>query len=180
MEFVIRSPLGPCPRVRRAGFTLIELLVAIVVVGIATTIFMQMYTASMNLGKLARNRQVALSVAEGQLDLLAINPGAYQWDTANPNNDGIFRIRQSSEDPRAGLKVEHPKVPPFDDSASKREGNVFDQYRWKAFGKLGERGLYYEIFVDVSWTQAGRDEHIVLTGAVARGQVEPGWAEGGQ
>jgi len=177
MQFVIRPLRVPRSGGSRAGFTLIEMLVALSVVGVATTIFMTMYMRSMDLGKLSRNREVALSLAESQLGLLVLNPKSYVWDTGAPNADGLFRIRVNEGDPRVGLPAEPPAVMPFDKAARAHQQAVYDQFRWRAFGKLGPQGLFYEVFVDVYWQQQGRQRHITLTGAVGRGQVEPGWTQ---
>lgn len=177
MRFVLTPPRVPSSGASRAGFSLIELLVALSIIGVASTIFIQMYTISMDLGKLSRNRQVAVSVAGEQLNRLVMEPAAYVWETAEAGEDGVFRIRTEASEPRAGESPDTPSVMPFEDSARRHQQNVYDQFRWRAFGKLGERGLFYEVFVDVYWEQAGRERHITLTGAVARSQVEPRWWE---
>lgn len=168
MQFVVRTRKAPrvvCPR---AGFTLIEMLVAISVIGVAVTVFMQMYTASMDLGKLSRNRQLASEIAREQLNLLIMNPSSYVWETSGANADGLFRIRTTADEPRAGMKVEAPPVAPFARPARARQEVVYDQYRWRAFGRLGQNEQFYEVFVDVRWTQSGKDHHLVLTGAVPK------------
>jgi len=179
MQLVIRPLRVPRTGESRAGFTLIEMLVALAVISVASTVFMTMYFSSMNLGKLSRNREVALSIAKGQLDLLMMNPASYQWDRENANADGLFRIRRTPDDPKAGLPAELPTVLPFDKAARQHQTVVYGEFRWRAFGKLSASGLFYEVFVDVYWEQEGRDRHITLTGAVGRGQAEPGWKQEG-
>lgn len=171
---VVQSPRA------RSGFTLIELIVALSVIGVATTIFMKMYMTSMDFGKLSRDRQVALSIAEEQLSLLALDPSAYVWDLKNPNTEGIFRVRKEADEPRAGVIAVPPKALPPDLKAHELQANAYERFRWKLFGKLGEGGLIYEVFADVQWDRPGRGraEHITLTGAVSRSKVEPGWTEG--
>lgn len=177
MQFVIRPLRVPRSGASRAGFTLIEMLVALSVVGIASTLFLKMYTTSMDLGKLSRNREVALDAAESQLNLLIMNPADYQWDTAAANPEGLFRIRRDDSDPRAGWPIDVPAVMPFDKTARAHQQTVYDQFRWRAFGKLAPQGLYYEVFVDVYWEQQGRQRHLTLTGAVARGRVDAAWKQ---
>lgn len=179
MQFVIRPLRVPRTGASRAGFTLIEMLVALAVIGVASTVFLTMYFSSMDLGKLSRNREVALSIAEGQLELLMMNPGDYQWERDLASPDGLFRIRRNADDPPAGLVAEPPTVLPFDKAARAHQQTIYDSFRWRAFGKLGPKGLCYEVFVDVYWEQRGRDRHITMTGAVGRGQVEPGWKQEG-
>lgn len=181
MQFVVRPRRATRPPADRAGFTLIELLVALSVIGVATTIFTQVYMASMNLGKLSRNRELATSIATEKLSLLEMKPAAWTWETATANPDGIFRIRQNEDDPRAGVLAEPPVVLPFDKVAKEHEQNVYNQFRWKAFGRLRkveERALFYEVFVDVTWQQKGKDEHVVLTGAIPASQAPANAAEG--
>lgn len=177
MQFVRRHSSDPPPRSRRAGFTLIELIVSLFVISVATTIFMHLYATSMDLGKLSRNRQIAVSIAEEQLGLLMQNPERFVWDKDNPDAAGLFRVRASADDPRAGVEAQLPSSTLPDEGAYQRETTVFDQFRWKAVGKLGARGLFYEVTVDVSWVQSGKNESVTLTGAVPRGKVEPNWTE---
>lgn len=180
MQFVIRPLRDHRAATSRAGFTLIELLVALSVVSVATTIFMKMYMTSMDLAKLSRNREVATSIAQEQLNLLVMDPASYAWDLERANEDGLFRIRKNVDDPRAGLQARPPSVLPLDRRAREHQEIVYDQFRWRAFGKLGARGLYYEVYVDVYWDQGGRERYMTLTGAVARSEAEPGWTEAKQ
>ena len=177
MQFVLRLFRDPPARTSRAGFTLIELIVSLFVISVATTIFMHLYATSIDLGKLSRNRSIAVGLAEEQLGLVMREPGTFVWDYANPDSAGYFRIREAEDDPRAGVVPPLPKATLPADSAFKRESVVFDQFRWKSIGKLGARGLFYEVTVDVHWEQAGRVQSITMTGAVPRGRVEPGWSE---
>lgn len=181
MQFVVRPARAPRPPLSQEGFTLIELLVALSVIGVATTIFMQVYMASMNLGKLSRNRELATAIASEQLSLLQMAPANWVWETSSANEEGVFRIRRAADDPRAGLVVEPPAVLPFEKPARQHQIDVYEQFRWKAFGKLrriGDQDLFYEVFVDVEWVQKGKTEHIVLTGAVPRSQVPAAAGEG--
>ena len=178
MQFVCRVFRDPPPRCSRAGFTLIELIVALFVISVATTIFMHLYATSIDLGKLSRNRTVAVAIAEEQLGLIMREPGNFAWDQANPDAAGYFRIRATTDDPRAGVEAVLPKATLPDESAFTRETNVFSQFRWKAIGKLGTRGLFYEVTTDVHWEQAGKPQSITISGVVPRGRVEPGWSEG--
>lgn len=177
MQFVLRLFRDPPSRTSRAGFTLIELIVSLFVISVATTIFMHLYATSIDLGKLSRNRSIAVTVAEEQLGLIMREPTNFLWDHANPDSAGHFRIRAAEGDPRAGVVPSLPKSTLPVDSAFNRESTVFEQFRWKAIGKLGARGLFYEVVVDVHWEQAGKPHSITLSGAVPRGRVEPGWSE---
>lgn len=182
MQFVFRPARVNSPSDSQSGFTLIELIVALSVMGLATTIFMQNYVLSMKLAKLSRDRQIALSIAEEQLSLLLMNPADYVWQQESANSDGVFRIRKEADEPVKGSLTTYPKAMPPDVQAYERQSKVYDQFRWKAFGKLGERGMVYEVFIDVQWERPdrSRDEHITLTGAVSRSKIEPGWSESTQ
>ena len=178
MQFVHRHSSDPPSRSSRAGFTLIELIVSLFVISVATTIFMHLYATSMDLGKLSRNRQIAVSIAEEQLGLLMRNPESFVWDDKdNPDAAGLFRVRANADDPRAGVEATLLTSTLPDERAFQRESTVFSQFRWKAVGKLGARDQFYEVTVDVSWVQSGKNESITLTGAVPRGKIEPNWTE---
>lgn len=138
MQFVRRHSSDPPSRSRRAGFTLIELIVSLFVISVATTIFMHLYATSMDLGKLSRNRQIAVSIAEEQLGLLMRNP-ELRLGQRQPRRGWSLRVRANADDPRAGVEAKLPSSTLPDESAYQRETTVFDQFRWKAVGKLGAR-----------------------------------------
>ena len=168
-----------CGRSRyRRGFTLIELIVALTVISIATTILLQLYMTSTDLGYLAQHRELAATIAEDQVTQLVANPAGYQWDYANPDEAGLFRIRSTADDPRAGAKVSLPDVLIPNDNSYKHQEIVYDKFRWSAFGRLpSPASAFYEVVVDVQWKQKGKTEHVALSGAVPRSKVEPDWAE---
>lgn len=165
-------------RRRRQGFTLVELIVSLAVISVATTILLQLYMASTDLGYLAQNRDIAASIAEGHVSQLVADPGGYVWDHANPDADGLFRIRRNADDPRAGMKTPMPEVLIPDDTSFEHQKAVYDKFRWSAFGRVpSPSSAYVEVTVDVQWTQKGKIEHVALTSVIPRSKVEPDWAE---
>lgn len=163
---------------RRNGFTLIELIVALTVISVATTILIRLYMASTDLGIQAQYRELAASVAESQLAQMVSEPANFVWEHDRPDGAGLFRVKEDADDPRAGRKVLLPEVLLPYDASFERQTNVYDKFRWAAYGRVpSAASSIVEVTVDVHWKHAGKTEHIALTGAVPRSKVEPGWAE---
>ena len=177
------EPQYPYCRIRRYrggrhGFTLIEILVALTVIGVATTVMFKFYLMSTDLGNLAQHRGLAASIAENHLTQLIADPAGYVWDYQNPDEQGFFRIKGSIDDPRAGAKAVLPDVLLPLDVAYKRQVNVYEKFRWSAFGRLSSPdSSFFEVTVDVHWKQADRTENVALTGVVPRFKVDSTWVE---
>ena len=178
MQPIHHASRGSQHQCNRRGFTLIELIVALTVISVATTILFKLYMTSADLGALAQHRELAATIAESELAQVLASPSAYVWDHQNPSEQGLFRVRRNAEDPRAGRKVPLPNVLLPEDASFKRETNVFDKFRWSAYGRLPEpRSAYFEITVNVQWKESGKMENIALTSAVPRSAVVPDWVE---
>lgn len=162
----------------RGGFTLIELIVSLTVISVAATIFVKLYMTSADLGSLAQHRELAATIAEGKLAQIMQVPDGFVWELDQAGPAGFFRVKQDPEDPRAGRKVELPDVLLPMDRAYEHQRNVYDKYRWAAFGRLpSPASSHFEVVVNVRWEDKGKESHVALTGAVARYAVDPDWAE---
>jgi prepilin-type N-terminal cleavage/methylation domain-containing protein len=161
------------PRVSRrersdiAGFTLIEVLTALFVVGVATTIFIKMYTASLDLAKSSSNYNVAAQIAEEYLVELQTNPGQFAW----PNFDGKIADFQKVEqlDLDRQINVDPPTAMPTNKRAFDREANLYREFGWYANAKIhAEDSNFVEVRVTVIWKEKGKDRRVYVTSAFPR------------
>ena len=152
----------------RSGFTLVEILTALFIIGVASTLFIQMYTASLGLSRASTRYEVASQIAEEYMVELQVNPQQFAW----PNFDGevgnLLQIKLMDDD-SALLKPSAPSVMPVAPRAHEREANLYDEFSWHAYAKIHEEDSnFVEVLVAVSWTQESRLRTFYLTSAVPR------------
>ncbi len=150
------------------GFTLIETLIALSVVSVAVAIFVSLYGDSLGLGRLAHQRAVAAEAAQTQLALITRSPRLFLWKTPAEEAETQFPILVSEEDPKAGNIITPPSAMPADENADERARNDYENFRWRAFGRLPKDKQHCEVTVVITWKQGGRDEMLALTSAVPR------------
>ncbi len=154
------------PRRQRAGFTLMELLVGLSVISVAITVFITLYMSSLDLSRKASNRAIATKLAEERLAAITSAPGAFVWQVPETGEDTRFPIEVTGEDPSKGNPVAVPAAMPADPTAYRIQEDLFDRYRWEAFGKLVPGGAYYEVTVVIRYVEQGREQLIALTSAL--------------
>ena len=162
------------------GFTLIETLVALSVVSVAVGIFISLYGDSLGLGRLAHQRAMAAEAAQAQLALITQAPGTFLWKAPADGADVQFPILSSEDDPKAGNIITPPSAMPADETANLRAQNAYENFRWRAFGRLPKEKEYCEVTVVITWQRGNRDEMLALTSAVPRvvAEAKPAPAEG--
>lgn len=167
------SCLTRWPRSRRPGFSMMELLVALSVISVAVTVFVRLYSSSIDLAQTARNRTVAALLAEEELGAILRHPENFQWRFPPQPDGDLFSVQLGDDDPRAGNAFPLPTAMPVDASAYRRQENVYDQFRWKAYGRLPTvNATYYEITVAVHWREGGRPRMLALTSSLPRIQID--------
>jgi len=166
------------PHGDRRGFTLIELIVALTVISVATTIYVKLYLTCTDLGNLVQHRELAASIAEGQLAQMVTDPGGFVWEFGEINEQGFFRIRRTADDPRVGLQLSLPgALLPYEASYNHQK-TVYEKFRWTAFGRLPDPSSgHVEIAVNVQWRLKGKVENVALTSAIHRSKADPNWVE---
>lgn len=157
---------------QRSGFTLLELMVALAVMGVAISIFVQLYTVSLDFAKTSINSRIATAVASEQLHLMQRHPERFLWNISAPGADERFEINLGPDDPKAGNPAQAPAIMPAELSAVAREEVRYGAFRWKAFGELRHNASYYEITVVVHWTESGHEKTLAMTSAVTRDKVD--------
>jgi len=156
-----------------SGFTLIELLVSLSVIGLAVSIYVSLYTSSLEIGDSARNRGIALGLAEAQLQQMLLQPGAYLWQIPAPLDLERMELKLSADDPQAGNPFPPPSSMPPDRLSNKREKNIYSKFRWQAFAQLPALdSAHVNVTVSVRWTEASKESVVALTSIIPRTQVE--------
>jgi len=168
------TAIGGSVRRRSGGFTLVELLTALAVLGIATTVFLELFTASQSLAKNARTHTIAAELAEEHLVLMQTHPEWFVWPNYldHPVGERIpIRVRETS--PIEANFVEAPSAVLASRRAFNRERALYNDYTWEAFAVLRqESDNHVQITVTVSWLLDGRVRKFALTSAVPRAQAE--------
>jgi len=161
-------------REHRRGFSLVELIVALGVISVAGTVFLSMYGSSVRLAKTARDRTVATQLAEEQMGDILRSPERYLWHVPVAPEGQRFPVTAGPDDPKAGVPCEAPKAMPTMETPHRRESVVYDQFRWRAEGRLPDpNAAYYEVTVSIHWTDAGRPQMLSITSCVPRARVRP-------
>lgn len=158
---------------KNSGFTLIEMLVSLSVIGVAVSVYVSLYTSSLEIGDSARNRTIALSLAESQLQQLVLEPGAYLWQIPQPLNLDRMEVKLSEDDPKVGNLFPLPSAMPPDRLANKRETNIFEKFRWQAFAQLPSLdSSHVRVTVTVRWPEGAKESMVALSSIIPRSQVE--------
>ncbi len=160
------------------GFTLLELIVALAVLSVAVTVFVQLFNASLGLGRSAQDHSVAGELARGQLEAIIRAPEQFLWQVPASPGEAAFPILASAEDPPAGNSFDAPAVlppavqPPVTASKEPAQG-LYERFRWRAFGRFaGTNPAYCEVTVVVIWEARGRRQMFSLTSAAPVSMAE--------
>jgi prepilin-type N-terminal cleavage/methylation domain-containing protein len=157
-----------------AGFTLIELLTALVVLGVATTILLNLFTTSRSLAESARTHEIASGLAEEYLALLQSRPELFSWPSYLDETPGTpLPVRAREGGPVAASFMEPPAALPLARRAHDRERATYSDFTWSAFATLpSPQAGYVELTVQIAWELDGRLKQIMLTSAVPRAAAE--------
>lgn len=158
---------------KNAGFTLIELLVSLSVIGVAVAVYVSLYTSSLEIGESARNRELAIGLAKGQLYTITEQPETFLWKVASPLDLEQFEVKLAEDDPKAGNPFSLPASMPADKRAYTRQERIYEKFRWKAFGQFSALdAAYLQVTVTVYWTEASKERVVALSSLIPRSRVE--------
>lgn len=151
-----------------------EMLVALAVLGVAVTVFISLYTSSLDLSRVAQNREVAASIADARLTEIVAAPANYKWMQGDAGEETRFPIQLTGEDPEAGNPVAAPAAMPPEPRAFNAQQALYEKFRWEAFGRLAKGGAYYEVTVVVRYRERGREQLVTISSAVPAAAVPGG------
>ncbi len=146
------------------GFTLAEVLAALAVMGVATFLFLRLFSTSLDITVASRSLKVATEIAENHLLEL----------TQYPKMDDPSQLAAGALVPLTALsECPPPAVLPLDASAREREKNFYSKFSWEGYVRLpDEQAAYVEVIVAVRWFARGRDQVLTLTSCLPRTALE--------
>ena len=145
------------------GFTLLELLAGLAVAGVATSVFITLYSISVLLATTSRNEQIALQVAESHLNDILSYPEQIEWpDPATLVSDEPVLVMSD-------VKEALPEAMPTQRRAYDRVSAVYYDISWEAGLRLPEPDApYAELTVTVKWQEQQKWRTLALTSAIPR------------
>lgn len=159
---------------RRAGFTLLELLTALIVLGIASTVLLKMFTSSQSLAKAARTHEIAGDLAQEYLTLIESRPDLFTWPSfadGEPAVPQALKLREGG--PIVALVSEPPAALPLLRRAHDREAGTYRNFSWTAQAALpAADAQYVDVVVQVEWELDGRVRQFKLGSVVPRTAAE--------
>lgn len=157
-----------------SGFTLIEVLTALVVMGVATSIFFGLFAASISLGNASRGEKVAAQLAVECLADLQTHPAQFSWPAFGEVEHGeLLPIPRAGEEDAPLSQAAPPAVMPTEKGAHDRERNFYRDFTSEAFARLPSEGAnYVDVVVVIHWVQEGRKRLLSLTSCMPRAAVE--------
>ena len=166
----------PSNRLRRdrAGFTLLELLTALVVIGIAATVFFQLFLASVSLAESSRAREVAADLAQEYLTVMQASPKMFVWPNYDETAEGESLPVKAVAGSALGELFAQPAAMPTVRRPYNRERSLYNDFSWAASARLPEASArYVEITIEMTWDDSeGRMRRLALTSALPRSVAE--------
>lgn len=153
----------------RAGFTVLEVLTAIFVVGVATTIFMSLFTSSMSISRTSTHRAVAAQLAKEYMTEIQVNPGQFAWPHFADYPVGELVEVKAIDEESLIRYVETPTAMPNVKQAYDRESRLYGDFDWQVYARLhDEDSNFVEVLVEINWLHKGVVQRFYLTSAVPR------------
>lgn len=159
---------------KRAGFTLLELLTALIVLGIASTVLLKMFTSSMTLSKTARTHEIAGDLAQEYLTLIESRPDLFAWPSFSDSQPGTaLALKPREGGPVHALTSDPPAALPLLRRAHDREAGLYRDFTWTAQTALPSADAQYvDVTVQIEWELEGRVRQFRLGTAVPRAAAE--------
>ncbi len=132
-----------------------EVLTALVVMGVATSIFFSLFFSSLSLGESSRWQRVAARLAEERLSHLQNNSARYDWSGFKAGEAGVpFPVSLLESDGAALNRAEPPATMPTGDpdGAYTREERFYAGFEWQIEARLPAEGSgenYVEVVVKI-------------------------------
>lgn len=158
----------------RAGFTLLEVLTSIVVLSVATSVFVQLYRSSLTFEQTSRSHRIAAKLAEEFLAEIRTTPGAFDWPTLEGAAPGTLLSV-----PVANDGVESFSMPPAtiarSPRAARRAKAQYNDFSRQAFVRVPPSNQpYVDLIVEIAWLDGHRQRAFALSGVLPRTTVEGG------
>jgi prepilin-type N-terminal cleavage/methylation domain-containing protein len=150
-----------------SGFTLIEILVALMVMSIAISIYVSLYSTSLDFASAARSELAAKRVAAEYLHELRTRADNFQWPAADAQPGGLYELKARGTE--APIHPDPPTVQATTQRASERDRTFYKEFSWRAFASVPADGAnYYTVVVEVSWLDDQRLKYLTLSSCVPK------------
>lgn len=156
------------------GFTLLELLTATVVLGIAVSIYLQLFASSLSLAEQSSKSRTAARLAEETLTAIEIAPRLYDWPRYEEAEAGELIPL-----PRRGIGTTHittartPTAEPTRERSHQRTMTHYGDFTTETYTSVPDFDAnHVRVVVVVRWMTGGRVQAFSLTSALPRGAVE--------
>ena len=152
------------------GFTLLELLAALVLIGVASSIFFSLFTASATLALTNRSQGAGARLAGEYLTEILSSPESFNWpDFESQPYGSLLPLGRPGQGDESFVSAEPPSVQPTDPRADQRETAMYSGYSLEAFASVpNEDASYVEVVVNVWWNEVGREQLYSATSCVPR------------
>lgn len=166
---LVGSGASRCVR-RRAGFTLLELLTALIVLGVASTVLLKMFTSSQSLAKSARSHEIAGDLAQEYLTLIESRPDLFVWPDFTDTQPGTAEaLKPRDGGPVAALTIDPPATLPLTRRAHDREADAYRDFSWSAEAIApAADAQFVAVTVQVAWELEGRVRQFTMGSVVPR------------
>lgn len=155
------------------GFTLLEMLAAIVVMGVAVSIFFQLYISAVSLEESSSKSQTAARVAEETLTAIKTNPTAYEWPRYEEAEAGALLPLYLRGQSTQVAQVAQPSEKPPDRRSNERTMAHYSNMTTETYTSVPTADANHAlVVVVVVWNVEGRREAFSLSTTVPRSVTE--------
>ncbi len=156
------------------GFTIVEVLAAIVVMGIATSVFFSLFSASLSLANSSKSQYAASRLAEEHMASIVMAPENYAWPRYDDADYGQrHALARKGEDAVVVVGAVHPSVAPTQRRATERDAAFYNDFTTESYAVLAsEDDNHVQVIVVVRWMLDGREQRFSLTSCLPRTGAE--------
>lgn len=155
------------------GFSLLEMLAALVVMGVAVSIFFQLFIGAINLKESGSKARSAARIAERTLTAIKSDPTAYEWPRYEEAAPGeLIPLLPKGKETHVAAAGQ-PSEQPTERRANERTAAHYTNLTTETYTSMAAPDANYaSVVVVVVWTVEGRKQAFSLTTTVPRSVAE--------
>jgi prepilin-type N-terminal cleavage/methylation domain-containing protein len=157
----------------RRGFTLFEVLCAVAVASVGAAVFVSLFSSSLALLQVSRDKGIAASLAEEQALYITHNPAQFDWRLQGAAPGALAEIKPVGFDPKKDRQVfPLPGAMPAEPDAARTQKNLYEKFTWQAFAQVPEPAAASVTFhVVVQWSHGVHGRTFSVCASVPRQQL---------